>query len=193
MTGGTTVVPFPGPQSVVLFGHEGIATDDPDYFAAAILTEVLGGGRFSARLMTEVRDKRGLTYGIGAGLVGYDNAALVLGQVATANGTVAETIDVIRTEWARIATEGLTGSELAATKTFLTGSYPLRFDGNGPIANILVGMQLIGLPVDYPATRNARLEAVTMADVTRVAERLFRPEALRFVIVGSPEGLSATE
>jgi zinc protease len=80
--------------------------------------------------------------------------------------------------------------ELAATKTYLTGSYPLRFNGNGPIANILVGMQMDDMPIDYAVTRNAKIEAVTMDDIRRVAARLFQPDALHFVVVGQPEGLN---
>lgn len=190
---GVSVIDFPGPQSVVLFGHEGLRRDDPDFFAATILNEVLGGGRFSARLMQELREKRGLTYGIGTSLVNNDQADLVLGSMATANGTAAEAVSVLRDEWRRIATEGITEEELAQTKTYLTGAYPLRFDGNGPIASILVGMQVIGLPVDYPATRNAKVEAVTSDDVRRVAARLFRSDDLRFVVVGRPEGLASTD
>lgn len=193
LTPGITVEPFPGPQSVVLFGHQGIKRDDPDFFAATILNEVLGGGRFTARLMTEVREKRGLTYGIGTYLAGYDQAELMIGQMSTANETAAEAIEVVKAEWARIASEGITPDELAATKTYLTGAYPLRFDGNARIASILVGMQMIGLPPDYPLTRNEKVEAVTLDDVKRVAQRLIRPDALRFVVVGQPEGLSATD
>ena len=193
LTGGVTVQDFPGPQSTVVFGHEGIKRDDPDFFAASILNEVLGGSRFSARLMTEVREKRGLTYGIGTYLVGYDQAELVMGQLSSANGTVGQAIEVIRDEWRKIASEGITAEELAATKTYLTGSYPLRFDGNGTIASILVGMQMIGLSADYPRTRNDKVNAVTMEDVARVAARLFRPDDLRFVVVGRPEGVTPSE
>lgn len=193
LTGGVTVQDFPGPQSVVLFGHAGIKRDDPDFFAATILNEVLGGSRFSARLMTEVREKRGLTYGIGTSLVGWDQAELVLGQAAIANGRVAEAMQVIRDEWAKIAAEGISAEELAATKTYLTGAYPLRFDGNGPLATIMVNMQIIGLPADYPKTRNDKVNAVTEADVKRVAAKLFDPDGLRFVIVGQPEGVTATD
>ena len=192
LTGGTTVEPFPGPQSVVLFGHSGIKRDDPDFFAATILNEVLGGGRFSSRLMSEVREKRGLTYGIGTSLVGYDRSELVLGQAAVANDRVAEAVEVIRAEWARIARDGITEAELAATKTYLTGAYPLRFDGNGPLAQIMVNMQLIGLPADYPKTRNDKVNAVTIDDVKRVAATLFRADDLRFVIVGEPVGVTGT-
>ncbi|MDO9527190.1 MAG: pitrilysin family protein [Gemmobacter sp.] len=189
LTGGVTVEPFPGPQSVLVFGHEGIPRTDPDFFAAFIAAEAFGGGRFSARLMSEVREKRGLTYGISAGLLPLDQADLVVGQMSTANGTVAQSMQVIREEWTKLATDGLTEAELAATKTYLTGSYPLRFDGNGPIARILVGLQMQGYPVDYPAKRNALIDAVTLDDVRRVAARVFRPDDLHFVVVGTPEGV----
>ncbi|HSF64813.1 MAG TPA: pitrilysin family protein, partial [Paracoccaceae bacterium] len=188
--GGVTVEQFPSPQSVIRFGHAGIKRDDPDFFAAFILNEVLGGGRFSARLMSEVREKRGLTYGIGTSLVPMDHGEMIVGQMATANTTVGQSIDLIRAEWARIATEGITDAELAATKTYLTGSYPLRFDGNAPIARILVGMQQDGLTPAYVTDRNGFIEAVTMDDIRRVAARLFRADDLHFVVVGQPEGLA---
>ena len=191
--GGVTVVDYPSPQSVILFGQEGMRQDDPDFFAAFILNEVLGGGRFSARLMTELREKRGLTYGVSTFLAPMDYAQAYMGQMATANATVADSIALIRQEWQRLATEGITAEELAATKTYMTGSYPLRFDGNEKIADILVGMQINGFPIDYPATRNAKVEAVTLDDVKRVAARLLVPEKLHFVVAGQPEGVASTE
>jgi len=186
---GVTVVDFPTPQSSVFFGQKAIPRDDPDFFPAFILNEVIGGGRFTARLMTEVREKRGLTYGIGTYIVNMDQADMILGQFSASNDKVAEAIKVVRAEWGRIVSEGVAPQELEATKTYLTGSYPLRFDGNGPIASILVGMQMDGMPIDYVTTRNAKIEAVTMDDIKRVAARLFKPEALQFVVVGQPEGL----
>ncbi|WP_333814145.1 M16 family metallopeptidase [Tabrizicola sp.] len=186
---GVTLVDFPTPQSTVFFGEAGIARDDPDFFPAFILNEVIGGGRFTARLMTEVREKRGLTYGIGTYIVNMDHADMLLGHFSASNDKVAEAIKVVQAEWGRIVSEGVTPEELEATKTYLTGSYPLRFDGNGPIASILVGMQMDGMPIDYITTRNAKVEAVTMEDIRRVAARLFKPEALQFVVVGKPEGM----
>ena len=186
---GVTVVPFDTPQSVALFGHEGIARNDPDFFPAYVVNHLFGESGFESRLMEEVREKRGLTYGIGTYLAPKDHAALVIGQTATANARMAETVAVIQDEWRRIAEKGVTEAELEAAKTYLTGAYPLRFDGNGQIADILVGMQMEGLPIDYIATRNAKIEAVTLAEANRVARRIYRPEALHFVVVGQPEGL----
>lgn len=189
LTGGITVQDFPGPQSVILFGAPGIAFGDPDYFAASVLNEIVGGSRFSARLMTEVREKRGLTYGIGTALAGYDHADIIAGQLSSDNAKAAEAIQVIRDEWAEIAATGVTPEELETAKTYMTGAYPLRFDGNGRIASILVGMQSLGLTPDYPKTRNDRINAVTLEDVNRVAKRLMNPDTLTFVVVGQPENL----
>lgn len=188
LVGGETVIDFATPQSVAIFGHEGIERDDPDFFAAYVLNQILGGAGFESRLMEEVREKRGLTYGVSSFLIAKDFGELYLGQVASANDRVRQAIEVIREEWRRMAEQGPTEEELERAKTYLTGAYPLRFDGNGPIANILVGMQLDSLPIDYAATRNDKVNAVTLEDVQRVAARILRPEDLHFVIVGQPEG-----
>ncbi|SEM61737.1 zinc protease [Loktanella fryxellensis] len=190
LTGGVTVIPYDTPQSVALFGHRGITRDDPDYMAAYILNEALGAGGFESRLMQEVREERGLTYGISTFLVPQFYGELILGQLGSSNSTMAEAIDVIRAEWARMATDGMTQEELDRVKTYLTGAYPLRFDGNASIATILVGMQVIDLPPSYVVDRNAQLNAVTLDDVNRVARELLRPDDLRFVVVGQPEGLT---
>jgi len=188
--GGITVVEFDTPQSVALFGQRGIDRDDPDFFAAYVLNQILGGGSFESRLMTEVREKRGLTYGVYSYLVPKDLASVYLGSVASANDRIAEAIDVIRDEWVRIATEGVSLKELTDAKTYLTGAYPLRFDGNSQIASIMVAMQMSALPVNYIATRNDQVNAVTLEDVNRVAAELLDPDGLHFVVVGKPVGLT---
>lgn len=189
LPGGVTVVPFDTPQAVAIFGHEGIMRDDPDFFAAYTMNEVLGAGGLGSRLMDEVREKRGLTYGVYSFLYPMDLTALVRGRVASSNARIAEAIEVIRAEWAHMAESGVTAEELEEIKTYLTGAYPLRFDGNGNIARILVGMQLEGLTPDYIATRNDRIRALTQDDIQRVAARVLHPDRLHFVVVGRPEGL----
>ena len=98
-------------------------------------------------------------------------------------------LDVIKDEWARLVNEGVSQEELDVTKTFLTGAYPLRFDGNGPIANILVGMQMQGLPKNYINTRNDNVNAVTLEEINRVIKDVYLPDELHFTVVGKPEGL----
>ena len=190
--GGVTVVPFETPQSVALFGHEGIPRDDPDFFPAFVANEVFGGNGRQSRLSLEVREERGLTYSVGSFLVNYDHADMLLGQFASANDRVAAAIDVVKDEWAKIAAEGVSETELEEVKTYLTGAYPLRFDGNGQIARILVGMQTVGLTPDYITTRNDQVNAVTLGDVKRVVKRIYQPDNLHFIVVGQPEGLEST-
>lgn len=189
---GVTVVDFPTPQSVAIFAQEGISQKDDDFFAATVLNQVLGGGSFESRLMDEVREKRGLTYGVYSYLVPMDLAETYQGSVSSANDRIGEAISVIRDEWAKAAAEGVTQQELDDAKTYITGSYPLRFDGNQTIASILVGMQMLDLPIDYIATRNDKVEAVTLEDAKRVAAELLDPEGLSFVVVGQPQGLETT-
>lgn len=191
--GGITVVPFPSPQSVARFGQPGIGIESPDFFAAYLLNTILGGAGYNSRLTQEVREKRGLTYGISTYLIDSDRAESIIGAVSTVNPRMAETVALVKAEWAKFATEGVTEDELAAAKTYLTGAYPLRFDGNAPIAQILVGMQMDGRTPDYVTTRNAQVEAVTLDQINRVAAELYRPDALRFVVVGQPEGVESTD
>ena len=191
LPGGTTVIDFPTPQSVAIFGHQGIARDDEDFYAAFILNHILGGGGFESRLMQEVREARGLTYGIGTYLVPKDHAEMVLGSVASSNETMAEAITVVREIWAQTAAAGVTAEELEAAKTYITGEYPLRFDGNAEIAQIMVGMQMIDLPPEYVINRNDYIDAVTLEHINRVAAELLLPEALHFVVVGQPVGMDA--
>jgi len=192
-TGGITVVPFETPQSVALFGHSGVKVGTPEFFPAFILNNIMGGRGFNTRLMQEVREKRGLTYGIRTYLIDSDYSETLLGSVSTVNARMAETVEVVREEWARMAQEGVSEAELDAAKLYLTGAYPLRFDGNGPIARILVNMQMQGYPTSYVKTRNAQIEAVTLDEINRVAAELYRPDDLRFVIVGTPEGVAGSE
>jgi zinc protease len=192
LTGGVTVVDFDTPQSQVLFSQGGIDRDDDDFFVAYVMNHILGGGSFESRLMEEVRVKRGLTYGVYSYLLPKDLASLYMGSVASGNDRVAEAIEVIQAEWAKLATEGVTAEELKDAQTYLTGAYPLRFDGNGQIAGIMVGMQMQDLPIDYIATRNDKVNAVTLEDIKRVAGELLTPDQLHFTVVGKPVGLETT-
>ncbi|QXT40180.1 M16 family metallopeptidase [Gymnodinialimonas ceratoperidinii] len=187
--GGITVVDFPTPQSSVYFGHAGIARDDPDFFPAFVMNQVLGGGGYRSRLMEEVREQRGLTYGISTWLGLSKSAPMMQGGFSSSNALVAEAIEVVQDEWAEIAENGITEAELAAAQQYMTGAYPLRFDGNSTIAGILAAMQADDMPIDYIASRNDNVRAVTVEDIQRVAAELVDSDALHFVVVGQPEGL----
>ncbi len=192
--GALVVVDRAGPQSILLMAQPGIARDDPDFYAAFVLNHILGGGSFTSRLTREVRDLRGLTYGIFSQLMHYDRADLLMVSSTLSNANVAAARDLIRGEWRRIAQDGVTSEELADAKTFLTGSFPLRLTSTERIAGTLRFMQMEALGIDYLEQRNARIEAVSRDDVNRIAARLLDPDALIEVVVGAPgDGISPTQ
>ncbi len=184
-----TVIRQENPQSVVVFGAPGLRIKDADFMTANVMNYVLGGGSFSSRLMTEVREKRGLAYGVSTFLVPNNFSGVIMGQVATDNARVAESISVIKAELERMRTEGVTDAELTDAKAYLTGSFALRFDSNGRIASQLLGYQLDELGIDYVLRRNQLIEAVTREDIARVAASLLDSGKFGFVVVGAPEGL----
>lgn len=184
----TKVVPLAIPQSVVIFGHGGIDRHDPDYYAAHVGNYILGGGGFSSRLTEEVREKRGLAYSVYSYLYDLDAAPLWLGGVATNNEQVAQSIEIVRAEVARMAKGEVDEGALGDAKTYLTGSFPLRLTSNDQVAKMLVGMLVHDLGADFLDRRNGYIEAVTLEDVRRAAARLFAGEML-VAVVGSPVGL----
>lgn len=187
--GGLTVVETDVPQSSIVFGQRGLRRDDPDYYSAYVLNHVLGGGGFTSRLYSEVREKRGLAYSVYSALAPMDSTGIMFGGSGTRNDRAAETVEIIRTEWRRMASEGPTTEELADAKRFLTGSFPLRFSSSDRIAAILVAIQLDDLGIDYLDRRNSLIDAITLDDVRRVARDLLNPDSLHFVVAGRPDGL----
>ena len=190
--GKTIVIDRKIPQSTVMFGHSGLRRNHPDWYIASVMNRIFGGGGFSSRLMEEMREKRGLAYGVYSYLKPYDHAALYMGGVATVNSRVAESLKVIRAEWKRMAEKGVTAKELSAAKTYINGSFPLRLDSTSRIASLLLAVQVNNLGKDYLDKRPSLINAVTLGDIKRVAKKLLRPEALTVVIVGQPKGIKST-
>lgn len=184
---------LPQPQSLVLFAGPGIQDEDPDWIPLAVANYILGGGGFSSRLMDQVREQRGLVYGIGTGPAVRDHSALIRGQAQTENGNVREAIEVTRAEMARLYNEGATQAEVNDAITYLTGSFALDLDSNSKIASVVHSYQAAGRDIEYVNHRNDLIRAVTRDDVNRVIRRLFNPDAFTFVVVGQPEGLAASE
>jgi zinc protease len=189
--GGITLVEHPGPQSVIAFGHAGIRRDDPDFMAAFVMNEIFGGGRFGTRLMRELREIRGLTYGIGTSVATGQHGDTFQGRLSVDNARAGEVVELLRDEWEWLEAGGITQADVERVQTYLTGAYPLRFDGNASIAGILASMQFQGFDIDYVNVRNDLVRAVTLDDVHRVAQRMIDPEGLHFVVVGQPQGLDA--
>jgi zinc protease len=179
------------PQAVVTFGGQGIARNDPEFMAAYIVNHILGGGSFSSRLYKEVREKRGLAYGVSDSLVWFKRAAVMLGGTATQADRTADALAVIEQEIKRMGEEGPTPDELAAAKSFLKGSYALGLDTSAKIAAQLNQIQIDNLGIDYIQRRGALIDAVTIEDAKRVARRLYSGGML-VTVAGRPKGLTSS-
>lgn len=186
--GRVEIIRRPIPQSVVVFGQEGIGRDDPDWYAAYVMNYILGGDGLNSRLMTEIRVKRGLSYGVYSFLAPKERGALIEGTVSSANDRVAQSLRLIREEWAHMAENGVTEAELADAKTYLLGSFPLQMDSTQSISALLIAIQLDRLGIDYLDRRAELISGVTKGDIGRVARRLLDAGKLSAVIVGDPEG-----
>jgi len=119
-------------------------------------------------------------------------AGLILGNVATENARVAESIALIRAEWQRMRDGGPSEAELRDAQTYLIGSFPLGLDSTRRIAGLLVRIQTERLGIDYLERRSGLIGGVTLEQARSVARRLFDPARLSFTVVGDPAGLETT-
>ncbi len=175
---------FTAPQTAIRFGAPGIERHDKDFYAAYIVNHILGGGSFSSRLYSEIREKRGLAYGVYSYLINLDHMNQFGGGMSTRTENANQAVALVKSEIARMGKEGPSEKELEAAKKYLTGSYALRFDTSSKIARQLVGIQDQDLGIDYFDKRNGYIEAVTIEDAKQAAKRLLNNGDLLIVTVG---------
>jgi zinc protease len=176
-------VTYDQPQTSLQMAYPGVKRSAPDFYAAALMNEILGGGTFTSRLFKEVREKRGLAYSISSALAGRrHSSALVIGT-ATRSDRAAETLGVVRAVVKKMAEEGPSEQELAAAKEYLIGSYAINnLDSSGAIAGTLLELQLNHLGIDYMQNREAYLQAVTLDQVKAVATKLLSAKPAIMVV-----------
>lgn len=178
------------PQTLVMFGLQGIKRSDPRYLDAYVLNHILGGGgSLISRLGREIREKRGLAYYASSDIDPMLHGALIDGSFATRNDAVAEALRVLRDTIRDVHKNGVTQKEMDDAKRYITGSFPLSLDSNPEVAGFLIAMQLHGLGRDYLERRNALMQKVTRADVNVLAKELLDPARLHVVLLGNPKEL----
>jgi len=155
--------PYALPQATLQLVYPGLEREDPAFFAAFLMNHVLGGGTFSSRLFDEVREKRGLAYGVGSSLHTGDYADMLMIGTSTRADRAQETLDLIREVVKGVAENGVTADELARAKTYLIGAYPINnLDSSTAVARTLLELQRDGRGIDYIERRAALIEAVTL-------------------------------
>jgi zinc protease len=175
------------PQAVIRLGGAGIPRKDPDFMAAYLVNHILGGGSFTSRLYDEVREKRGLAYGVYSYLSNLRHTSLFIASTQTSADQTREALELIEQEIRRMVDEGPTDAELAKAKAYLKGSYALNFDTSTKIASMLLQIQLDDLGIDYIDRRSSMIDAVSIDDARRVTKRLL--DGLLVTVVGRPQGM----
>ncbi len=175
------------PQTVINMVLPGISQDDPDYHTAEILNFVLGSSGFGARLTEEIREKRGLTYGIYSGFERMDHADILSISGATKNESVGQVIDLTKEVVAGLVSSPITPKELKDAKVYLVGSVPLQLTSTDRISGAMMGLQRLKLPPDYLDQRQQALDKVTAQDVLRVAQFLLSNAPFKIILVGNPK------
>ena len=174
---------FALPQSSLQLVYPGLARDDEDFFAAFLMNHVLGGGSFSSRLFNEVREARGLTYGIGSWLRTDDYTNSLNIATSTRSDRVTEALQVIEAEIARMIEDGPTEEELADAKRYLIGAYAINnLDTSASVARTLVELQRNDLGIDYISRREELINEVTREQAHEAARRLLSAEPALMVI-----------
>jgi zinc protease len=175
------------PSATVAFGLPALASKHADFPALEVLNHIIGSGDFDAVLTEEIRVKRGLAYSVQTGLVHDSITSLLLGAFSTKNETMGSALGVLKEVLAKMAQDGPNPSQFENAKRYLTGSFLLDFDTNAKVASSLLGIWVDGDAPDYLEARNQKINAVTLADVKRVAREVLKTQALIVTIVGKPQ------
>lgn len=189
-TGKTVLLPLDTPQTYIAIAQPGVARTDADWYTAQVMSFILGGGSFDSRLMREVREKRGLTYGVYTSLLTQTQGEALQTTLSTSNDNAAEALKIIHTEFARLAQDGVSADELKDAKSYLIGSMPLQLTTTSDIADALMSLQIYGLDPSELDQRADRIRSVTAADVQKLAARLLDPQQMTTILVGQPAGIN---
>ena len=191
-TGRRIVSQLAVPQAVIRMGGTGVPRKDPDFMAAYLVNHILGGGSFTSRLYEQVREKRGLVYGISSYLMNLRKSPLFMVSTQTSADQTREALELIEQQIAQMVADGPTEAELAKAKAYLKGAYALNFDTSTKIASMLLQIQIDDVGIDYIQKRSGLIDAVTLEDAKRVAKRL-APTGLLTTVVGQPKNLASKE
>lgn len=171
-------------QANIILGHLGVSRDNPDYYAIQVMNYILGSGGFASRLLQNVREEKGWAYDIHSAFVPHRYGGAFSVRLETKNETAGPAVQEVLKEIRRIRAGPVSEAELSEAKSYLTGSFPLRLDTNAKIAGFLGAVEFFGLGLDFADRYPALIEAVTAADVLRVARKYLDPDRYVLVVVG---------
>jgi zinc protease len=180
-------------QTNIAFGY---VLDTPlkseDMPAVQILDHILSGGILVSRLDREVRVKRGLVYSIGFSVGRTPDSQYGYGSFGAEPSSAEQAYATAREEIRRLAEEGPTEEEVRNAKTYLQGSYVVGLSNSGAVAGELLDLQRFGYAPDAIDTYAARVEAVTMDQLRKLARQIFKVDALTRVTVAPADVAGAS-
>jgi len=178
-------LPFEAAQAQILVGQPGIARNHPDFFALLVGNHILGGGGFVSRLTSELREKRGLTYGVYSTFSPGRHAGAFQIGLTTRPDQATEALAVVRDVVQRYVAEGPTEAELRAAQANLVNGFALRIDSNRKLLDNVANIAWNGLPLDYLDSWTAQVQRLGVADIRAALQRNLQPERMVTVVVGA--------
>ena len=172
-------------QANIILGHAGMSRENPDFYAITVMYYILGGGGFASRLMGEIRNKRGLAYSVSSFFDPGKFPGSFQIVLQTKNPSARDAISLSLQQMERIRKELVSEKELEGAKKYLIGSFPMRLDTQGKLANFLTQVEYYGLGLDYPERYPFLIQSITREEVLRVAEKYLHPENYVLVIVAN--------
>jgi zinc protease len=179
------------PQGKVRVGRRSLQRDDPDYFAAEVMNDILGGGGFTSRLMKQIRSNEGLAYSVGSRMgAGVYYPSTFAGSFESKNPTVALAIKIMRDEFKRMQDQPVTAEELDVAKKGFIEAFPSQFASKDATLGILVADEWTGRDPEYWKTYRENIQKVTADDVQRVARKYLDFDDMAIMVVGRWDEIS---
>ena len=178
---------FPSTQTHVLVGLPGTYRKDPDYFDLYVGNHILGGSGLVSKLFNDIREKRGLVYGVSSAFVPMKKPGPFLISLQTRNDQTTEALQVLNKTLADYIAQGPSEAELIAAKKNITGGFAMRFDTNKKLASYVAMIGFYDMPLDYLDTFQAKVDAVTVASISDALKRHVNLSLLQTITVGKSE------
>jgi zinc protease len=168
----------------------GVPRRHEDYFPLVVMNAILGG-LFSSRINLNLREAHAYTYGAHSGFDWRRGAGPFVVDTAVRTDVTADAAREIVREIERVRETEVSDAELSLATDYLSGVFPIRYETTAATANALANLEIFELPADYFDRYRERIQAVTRADVLRVAREHLKPDALQLVAVGDPDVVEA--
>jgi zinc protease len=178
-------IPFDTQQAHIAMGMTAIARNNPDYFPLLVGNYILGGGGFVSRLMSEVREKRGLAYSVFSYFAPGKDTGIFQAGLQTKNDQANLALEVMNSTIGKFIAEGPTNTELLAAKSNLVNGYPLRIDNNRKLLDNVSSIAWNELPLDTMETWTKQVEAVSLEQVTAAFQKYLAMDRMKIVVLGA--------